>query len=68
MRSNSAPALKCTHTHTHAHRYSHYTAAGWRLGRRWSMYEGRDMINCFNCTVPIRFTTARETSQVPQKQ
>jgi hypothetical protein len=27
-------------TRTHTHIYSHYTAAGWRLGRRCSMYEG----------------------------
>jgi hypothetical protein len=36
------------------------------MGRIWTMYEGRNMINSFNCTVPIRFTTARATSQVPK--
>jgi hypothetical protein len=55
-----------THTHTDIHIILQQDDVWAEDGV--CMYEGRDMINYFNCTVPIRFTTASETSQKLQKQ
>jgi hypothetical protein len=50
------------HAHTQTQIFTLYCNRLTLLDGRWSISGGRGLINYCNCTVPIRFTTAREIS------